>query len=68
MDLRPDGIPRGKIGRPRLSREAITGAVAAYLRGELLKLIAERFNMSQQSIVNYAAKAGFKMRKKRRRP
>jgi len=46
----------------------IVGAVAAYLRGVPLKEIAARFNINMTSVVNYAAKAGFKMRKKRRRP
>jgi transposase len=58
----------GKPGRPPLRREVIVGAVAAYLRGDLLKHIAERFNVSQQVVINYATKAGFKPRKKRRRP
>ena len=58
----------GKSGRPSLPREVIVGAVAAYLRGDLLKHIAERFNVSTTTVVNHAAAAGFKLRKKRRRP
>ena len=55
------------IGAP-LPREAIVGAVAAYLRGVPLKEISARFNITMTSVVNYASKAGFKLRKKRRRP
>jgi transposase len=58
----------GKPGRPPLRREVTVGAVSAYLRGVPLKEIAARFNVSQQVVINYAMKAGFKLRKKRRRP
>ena len=58
----------GKPSRRALRREVVEGAVAAYLRGVPLKIIAERFNISMTSVINYAARAGFKLRKKRRRP
>ena len=57
-----------KLGRPPLRREVVEGAVAAYLRGVPLKEIAARFNVSVTAVTRYAAKAGLKMRKKRRRP
>jgi hypothetical protein len=50
-----------------LRREVIVGAAAAYLRGVPLKIITQTFDISMQSVVHYVAKAGFKMRKKRRR-
>jgi DNA-directed RNA polymerase specialized sigma24 family protein len=72
MGLRADGIfdieVSNKYGKPKLRREVIEGAVAAYLRGVPLKEIAARFDCSMQSVINHAAKAGFKLRKKRRRP
>ena len=58
----------GKFGRPALRREVIVGAVAAYLLGVPLKEIAARFGVSMTVVVKYADKAGFKLRKKRRRP
>jgi len=58
----------GNPRRPPLRREVIVGAVAAYLRGVPLKEIEARFSICMTSVVNYAAKAGFKLRKKRRRP
>lgn len=76
MDVRADRISdddddnekvSNKHGRPRLCREVVVGAVAAYLLGEPLKLIAARFGISMTAVVNRAAKAGFKPRKKRRR-
>jgi transposase-like protein len=57
-----------KYGKPRLRKEVIESAVVAYLLGEPLKEIAARFDISMQSVINHAAKAGFKLRKKRRRP
>jgi len=64
----PYTLKRNKLGRRALRREVVEGAVAAYLRGVPLKIIVQRFNISMTSVVNYAMRAGFKLRKKRRRP